>query len=111
CDLVEAHWKKDGLDAIVERLDDLVYAWDCHRLCLSLTEFEKLHKEGVIFRVLDRVQSPDLLPLEISYHVVPLARHYGMDPDAVLLDYIQMCSDAIISRRVTGQFTGGGSAG
>ncbi|CAM9874736.1 unnamed protein product, partial [Discosporangium mesarthrocarpum] len=95
----DAHWKKDGLDALVERLDDLVHAWDSHKLQISLAELEKLPKEGTIFRVLDRVQSPDLLPLEIRYHVLPLAKRYSMDPDAVLLDYMHMCCDAIASRR------------
>ncbi|CAN0358864.1 unnamed protein product, partial [Ectocarpus fasciculatus] len=83
-------WKPDGLDALGKTLDDLAHAWDVHRLQLPLSTFERLPRDVVLFRVLDRVQSPDWLPEEISHHVLPLANRYGLDPDSVLLDYMRM---------------------
>lgn len=35
---------------------DLVHAWDAHGLRLPLSKFERLPRDGVLFRVLDRVQ-------------------------------------------------------
>lgn len=37
-----------------------------------------------------RSQSPEWLPEEISHHVMPLAKRYGLDLDGVLLDYMRM---------------------
>lgn len=43
-------------------------------------------------RVFVRCQSPECLPREITYHVLPLAARYCLVPDAVLLDYMLMCA-------------------
>eukprot|EP00752_Nemacystus_decipiens_P005910 g5342.t1 len=91
-------WKPDGLDSLGRTLADLAHAWDKHRLHLPLSTFERLPRDVVLFRVLDRVQSPDWLPEEISHHVLPLAKRYGLDPDAVLLDYMRICADAMAPR-------------
>lgn len=37
-----------------------------------------------------RIKSPEWLPEEISHHVMPLAKRYGLDLDVVLLDYMRM---------------------
>lgn len=49
--------------------DDLTHAWDAHRLRLPLSTFERLPRDVVLFRVLDRVQ------------VSKLFAHLGSDHD------------------------------
>lgn len=41
--------------------DDLTHAWEAHRLRLPLSKFERLPRDVVLFRVLDRVQVRRLL--------------------------------------------------
>jgi hypothetical protein len=100
--LAEDHWKLDGLDALILELQDLVYAWDGHQLCLPLAEFENLSRTEAIFRVLDRVQSPILLPQEIEHHAIPLSKRYHLNADEVLFQYVKTCSETIVGRRQKG---------
>lgn len=52
---------------------DLAHAWDAHRLHLPLSTFERLPRDVVLFRVLDRVQVRWLDNLLLfGQHVVPL---------------------------------------
>ncbi|CAM9795603.1 unnamed protein product [Ascophyllum nodosum] len=92
-------WKRDSLDALESTLDDLTHAWDAHGLRLPLSTFERLPRDVVLFRVLDRVQNPEWLPEEISHHVMPMAKRYRLDLDTVLLEYMRICADAMVPRR------------
>ncbi|KAG5192662.1 hypothetical protein JKP88DRAFT_292744 [Tribonema minus] len=86
------------LEGLAARLLDLAHLWDAHLLRLPLREYEGLAPEAVVFKALDRVQSPALLPQHVQQHALPLCARYGLSADDVLLAYARKCAAAVAGR-------------
>ncbi len=105
--LMEAYWKPDRLDVLTRDLKDLVYAWDHHHLCLSLSEFQTIGREAAVLRVIDRVKDPNILLNEIQNHTLPLAKRFGLRGQECLLRYVTSCTKFITTHRSRKDCSGG----
>ncbi|XP_051888411.1 kinetochore-associated protein 1 isoform X2 [Pristis pectinata] len=86
------------LKTLVNNLQELV---DLHReynCRLALSEFEKETTATIVFRMLDRILAPELIPLTLEKIIQPYITKHGLQKEELLLHYIKDLLERCSSR-------------
>ncbi|KAM4707895.1 kinetochore-associated protein 1 [Discoglossus pictus] len=97
--------KEDGdckevrqLMKLVTNLQELVDLYRKYNCRLALSEFEKETTTTIVFRMLDRVLAPELIPSTLEKVIRPYMHHHNLQEEELLLQYIKDLLERCSSR-------------
>ncbi|XP_075754796.1 kinetochore-associated protein 1 isoform X3 [Pelodiscus sinensis] len=85
CDCEEVH----RLKKLVNDLQDLVELYRKYNCSLSLCDFEKENASTIVFRMIDKVLAPELIPSILEKFIKPYIHEHKLQQDELLLQYIK----------------------
>ncbi|XP_059844206.1 kinetochore-associated protein 1 [Hypanus sabinus] len=86
------------LRTLVNHLQELVDLHRKYNCMLALSEFEKETTATIVFRMLDRVLAPELIPLTLEKIIQPYITKHNLQKEELLLHYIKDLLERCSSR-------------
>ncbi|XP_072031588.1 kinetochore-associated protein 1-like [Amphiura filiformis] len=74
---------------LVQKLRDLQHLCTKYKCRMSLAEYDRETISSIVFRMLDRVVAPELIPSAIKNVVRPYMKEHSLSEDKLLLQYIE----------------------
>ncbi|XP_064424237.1 kinetochore-associated protein 1 [Latimeria chalumnae] len=86
------------LKKLVQSLQELVDLYRKYNCRIALSEFEKETTTTVVFRMLDKVLAPELVPSALKKVITPYIQEHNLQQEQLLLQYIKDLLDRCSSR-------------
>ncbi|KAJ3023527.1 Kinetochore-associated protein 1 [Thoreauomyces humboldtii] len=84
-------------NGLKKQLEDLVYLWDKHDFCATLSDYSQLTLNDIAKNLLDRVAAPELLGEAIEKHFAPYVTKNGLNLEELLAEYCVDLMDGSVS--------------